>query len=214
MQADTATQQAPNLTAEQQNILDRITTPAALHSITEPTGDAPAPSGVEGVVVGRAAGVLTVPELTAAIAALPAEFVPEPRRQPQVGDEAWFYEEGAQLHAKVIHVWSDTCVNLELDSGALRSSVLVIDLDLDTQMPSGYYCVLMDLNDRDEQPPLAGVPCDLTRLEHARALPELEADSVTHPVAFAPGAIESFKGEDGRTMRVVALAGSLWQQPA
>jgi hypothetical protein len=156
---------------------------------------------------------ITTPAALMAITEPTGSDAPATRQTPQIGDEAWYFEDQAPLLAKVAHVWSDTCVNLELESGALRSSVLVRDPDIDADnMAGSNYCVLMDLNDRDEQPPLACLACELTRLEQARALPELEAGSVTHPIAFVPGAIESFKGEDSRTMRVVALAGSLWQQ--
>lgn len=50
------------------------------------------------------------------------------------------------------------------------------------------------------------VPCPpLTRLEEARALPEVGQDAKTTHCTFVPGTIEAFKGADDRTMRVACV---------
>ncbi len=50
---------------------------------------------------------------------------------------------------------------------------------------------------------------DITRLEVARALPEVTGDAETAQPAVAEGAIERFYTEDGRLMTVVAFKGAL-----
>lgn len=52
-------------------------------------------------------------------------------------------------------------------------------------------------------------------LGRARALPETPAGQVLmlDPLQFAPGSIEQFADEDGRTMRIVSLDGALYKYP-
>jgi hypothetical protein len=52
----------------------------------------------------------------------------------------------------------------------------------------------------------------LTRLDRARALPEVGADVETEPASKELTAIQSFKSEDHRTMNVVLVDGALAQQ--
>ena len=53
-------------------------------------------------------------------------------------------------------------------------------------------------------------------LGHARALPEAPAGEVLRldEVVYAPGSIEQFADEDGRTMRIVSIGGVLHKYPA
>lgn len=52
----------------------------------------------------------------------------------------------------------------------------------------------------------------LTRLELARALPEVATDVETELASKQLAAFQSFKGEDGRTMNVVVVDGAIAQQ--
>lgn len=52
----------------------------------------------------------------------------------------------------------------------------------------------------------------ITRLDHARNLPEVIWDAITEEVSEAISAIQSFKSHDRRTMRVVLADGVLSQQ--
>jgi len=58
-------------------------------------------------------------------------------------------------------------------------------------------------------PDVPVLAADFTDLGRVRALPETPAGQVLRlgPVAFAPGSIEQFADEDGRTMRVVNING-------
>lgn len=80
----------------------------------------------------------------------------------------------------------------------------------------------------DEQPDVVGVDhaepgADRTLVEvcmvdlgRARALPETPAGQVLKldEVHFAPGSIEQFADDDGRTMRIVSVGGELHKYPA
>lgn len=52
----------------------------------------------------------------------------------------------------------------------------------------------------------------LTRLDQAQNLPELDADESAEPVCAFLSAIESFKDNNHRTMRIVVLDGELYKQ--
>lgn len=54
----------------------------------------------------------------------------------------------------------------------------------------------------------------ITRLDQAQNLPELpsDQDEHAHPVCASVSAIQSFKSPDRRTMRVVVVDGTLYQQ--
>jgi hypothetical protein len=62
----------------------------------------------------------------------------------------------------------------------------------------------------------AAITCDLSDLGRARALPEAPGGPVLFlgVVEFAPGSIEQFADEDGRTMRIVNVDGVLHKFPA
>lgn len=55
-------------------------------------------------------------------------------------------------------------------------------------------------------------PQAVTRLDHARNLPEVDAGVKSKPAGEEQTAIFSFKGEDRRTMNVVLVDGVLHQQ--
>lgn len=134
----------------------------------------------------------------------------------QVGDHVWYYEAGEPpvlATVRVVHTateidleWIEDDLYLELPSVVHRRDLVQV------RDPEFHYCVPVDLNDRDEQPPLPAMECDIRCFVTARELPELEPDSVSHPITFAPDTIERFEGADGRPMRIVALAGAFWQQ--
>lgn len=67
-------------------------------------------------------------------------------------------------------------------------------------------------------PPPVDVPAldaDFTDLGRVRDLPETPAGEVLMlgPVEFAPGSIEQFADEDGRTMRIVNVGGTFHKYP-
>lgn len=53
------------------------------------------------------------------------------------------------------------------------------------------------------------VTVSIVSLERARALPEAKGDFAHEQIAYDPAGIEQFMDEDGRTMRIVQIAGAL-----
>jgi hypothetical protein len=55
----------------------------------------------------------------------------------------------------------------------------------------------------------AALVLNVTILERARALPELTGDATIDQAEYAPGSIQRFMDEDGRTMEIVSVGGAL-----
>lgn len=69
-------------------------------------------------------------------------------RKPQVGDKVVFYPSNFTgkladgVKAEIVHVWTDSCVNLRCEDGSEPTSVLLFSLyDAQRTPPSGYYCM-------------------------------------------------------------------------
>lgn len=69
--------------------------------------------------------------------------------------------------------------------------------------------------DGDPIKPEEGVyACNVTTLAAARALPEVGAEIEPLPMVYAPGSVQRFKAEDGRTMNVIRVHGAIAAQAA
>lgn len=69
--------------------------------------------------------------------------------------------------------------------------------------------------DGDPIKPEEGVyACNVTTLAAARALPEVGAEIEPLPMVYAPGSVQRFKAEDGRTMNVIRVHGAIASQAA
>lgn len=87
-------------------------------------------------------------------------------------------------------------------------------MDETTQPPAGDLPTLDDVVEPQVQPEAPAATANLLHLWQAQALPEAPADEPVEPLAYEPGSIEQFMDADGRTMRVVSVAGALHKTPA
>lgn len=147
-------------------------------------------------------------------------------RMPQVGDAALYwpghgFNGSFPIMATVLHVWTDTCVNLAMkdsNGGDFNpTSVLLVRASMPVeQRPMGSYAMLAD--EAGETPmvdayfvaPPAPAPLEqhshapIFSLDAARALLEVLPDCACTPVKpLHDHEIVSFIDSDGRTMRVV-----------
>lgn len=95
---------------------------------------------------------------------------------PKIGQRGTFHHGGSMLpeSAEVLHVWSDTCVNVKTASGHLQTSVFVPRGEPGERVPSGYYFV------PDPQPQEVTV-----RIQGYRQLGKLEQDLINEGKALA-----------------------------
>ncbi len=87
-------------------------------------------------------------------------------------------------------------------------------MDETTQPAAGDVPTLDDVVQPGQQNQAPMATANLLHLWQAQALPEAPADEPVEPLAYEPGSIEQFMDADGRTMRVVSVAGALHKTPA
>lgn len=80
--------------------------------------------------------------------------------------------------------------------------------------PSDDLPTLDDVVEPQVQPEAPAATANLLHLWQAQALPDAPGDEPVEPLAYEPGSIEQFMDADGRTMRVVSVAGVLHKTPA
>lgn len=115
---------------------------------------------------------------------------------PKIGQRGTFHHGGSTTpeSAEVLHVWSDTCVNVKTASGHLQTSVFVPRGEPGERVPSGYYFVPdpvrtgSTLQDGDDVAPDSAdpQPQEVTvRIQGYRQLGTLEQDLINEGKALA-----------------------------
>ena len=76
-------------------------------------------------------------------------------KKPQVGDRGTYRPKAgnlAQERAEIVHVWTDTCVDLKTDSGVMPAGVLIVADPAARDAPAGYFFVPDEVVDAEFKP--------------------------------------------------------------